>query len=124
MQTSLIRDEMIAALSLDLTEQERFSAVQAAMGGLKSTDHSDRTRAIVKAAETALSQQEQKVNAAQGELGRALGSLTEVQSLAANSSEIVEAEKLVKSVLGRDLQMNVEGINELHTIIAVRRRSI
>lgn len=124
MQTSLIRDEMIAALSLDLTEQERFSAVQAAMGGLKTADHSDRTRAIVKAAETALSQQEQKVNAVQGELGRALGSLTEVQSLAANSSEIVEAEKLVKSVLGRDLLMNVEGINELHGIIAVRRRSI
>jgi DNA repair exonuclease SbcCD ATPase subunit len=124
MQTSLIRDEMIAALSLDLTEQERFSAVQAAMGGLKNTDHSDRTRAIVKAAETALSQQEQKVNAVQGELGRTLGSLTEIQSLVANSSEIVEAEKLVGSVLDRKLQMNVEGISELRAIISDRRRSI
>ena len=124
MQTSLIRDEMIAALSLDLTEQERFSAVQAAMGGLKSADHSDRTKAIIKAAETALSQQEQKVNAVQGELGRALGSLTEIQSLVANSSEIVEAEKLVRSVLDRKLQMNVEGISELRAIISDRRRSI
>ncbi|MGP8175071.1 MAG: AAA family ATPase [Terracidiphilus sp.] len=124
MRTSLIRDETIAALSLDLTEQERFSAVQDAMGGLKSADYGERTRAILKAAETALSQQDQKVIAIQSDLGRALGSLTEIQSIVANSAEIVEAENLVRSVLGRTLQMNAEGIRELRAIVAERLSSI
>jgi hypothetical protein len=71
-----------------------------------------------------VSQQEQKANGIQAELGRALGALTEVQSLASNSVEIVEAENIVKSVLNRALEMNTAGIGELRAIIAERSRSI
>lgn len=124
MQTSLIRDEMIAALSLDLSEQERFSAVQAAMGSLKGSDHSERTKALLKAAEAAKNEQELRVNGLQADLGRALGALTEVQSSATNSSEIVEAERLVTAVLGTPLPVGSDGVERLRTIIAERRRSI
>jgi chromosome segregation protein len=124
MQTSLIRDEMIAALSLDLTEQQRFSAVQAAMGGLRGPDYSERTKSIVRAAETAFLQQKEKSEAAQAELGRALGALTEARSLAANSSEIREAERIVTAVLGRSYALTSDGLATLRSMIAERKRSI
>jgi hypothetical protein len=47
MKTSLIRDEFIVALSLDLPEQQRFEAVRAAIGGLVGPDYSERTAAIL-----------------------------------------------------------------------------
>lgn len=124
MQTTLIRDEMIAALSLDLTEQQRFSAVQAAMGGLRGVDHSERTKAIVRAAETALAVQKEKVDSTQGELGRALGSLTEARSLAANSSELREVQRLVASVVGEEVVLNQSGLATIRSMILDRRRSI
>jgi chromosome segregation protein len=124
MQTTLIRDEMIAALSLDLTEQQRFSAVQAAMGGLRGTDHSERTKSILRAAEAALAAQKKKVDSAQGELGRALGSLTEARSLAANSSELREVQRLIASVIGKEIVLNQDGLASVRSMILDRRRSI
>lgn len=85
MKTSLIRDEFIVALSLDLPEQQRFEAVRAAIGGLVGPDYSERTAAILKAANTAKDQQIGRLDAAQAELGRALGALTEARSAAERS---------------------------------------
>ena len=48
MQTTLIRDEFIVALSVDLPEQARFAAVRDAIGALIGRDHSERTGKIVK----------------------------------------------------------------------------
>lgn len=53
MKTTLIRDETIAGLSLDLPEQARFAAVRAAIGGLIGMDHSKRTRALLDSAASA-----------------------------------------------------------------------
>src|SRR5579859_397785 len=50
MQTTLIRDETIAALSLDLPEQARFAALRSATGGLRGADHSKRTGELLQAA--------------------------------------------------------------------------
>jgi chromosome segregation protein len=122
--TSLIRDETIADLSLDLTEQARFSAVQAAMGGLRGPDHSERIEAILKAATLALKQQQERTNSSQADLGRALGSLTEAQSIASNSSDIIAADRLVQPILGRTVPVSPDGISELRGLIADRRRSI
>jgi len=124
MHTSLIRDETIADLSLDLTEQARFSAVQAAMGGLRGPDHSERIDAILKAANLAQKQQQERANSAQADLGRALGSLTEAQSIASNSPDIVAADRLVQPILGRTVPLSPDGISELRRMIADRKRSI
>jgi len=124
MQTSLIRDEMIAALSLDLSEQARFSAVQAAMGSPKGTDHSERTRLLLKTAETARNAQESRVNALQADLGRALGTLTEVRSAAISSSELAEAGRLIGAVLGTDFAAGVDATAKLRSVVTERRVSI
>lgn len=82
MQTTLIRDETIAALSLDLPEQARAAAVRAAIGGLAGPDHTKRTDTLLETAKVARAAQEERVAEAQAELGRALGALTEARSAA------------------------------------------
>ena len=97
MQTTLIRDELISGLSLDLPEQARFAAVRAAIGGFVGPDYSHRTAEIVSAANTARTHQEDRIREMQGELGRTLGELTEARSAAERSTGIAEALKIVES---------------------------
>jgi chromosome segregation protein len=96
-QTTLIRDELISGLSLDLPEQARFAAVRAAIGGLVGPDYSQRTAEIVSAANTVRDRQEGRIKELQGELGRTLGELTEARSTAERSTGIAEALKIVES---------------------------
>jgi chromosome segregation protein len=91
MQTSLIRDERIVAFSLDLPEQQRFSAVRTAIGGIVGPDYSERTSSLVKAADYAKDEHERRFIETQAELGRTLTDLTEARSLAERSTDIAEA---------------------------------
>jgi len=95
MQTTLIRDETIAGLSLDLPEQARFAAVRAAIGGLAGPDHTERTGAILEAASAAMTAQRERVAEIQAELGRALSSLTKARSVAGRQADVAEAERIV-----------------------------
>jgi chromosome segregation protein len=88
MQTSLIRDESIVALSVDLPEQARFAAVRAAIGGLVGPDHSQRTSAILKAATAVKDEQQKRVEAAQAQLGQTLTAITEARSAAERSPDV------------------------------------
>jgi chromosome segregation protein len=96
MQSTLIRDERISALSLDLPEQARFSAVRAAIGGLVGPDYSRRTEEIESAAKTAKARQDERIKDLQAELGRTLGELTEARSAAERSTGINEAMKTIE----------------------------
>jgi len=97
-QTTLIRDELISGLSLDLPEQARFAAVRAAIGGLVGTDYSERTAEIVSAANTVRGRQQDRIKELQAELGRTLGELTEARSAAERSTGITEAMKVIESL--------------------------
>ena len=99
MQTTLIRDETIVALSLDLPEQQRFAAVRAAIGGLIGPDYSRRTGAIITAADSARQRQALRSSQAQDELGRALTELTETRSAAERSSDISHALNVLEQML-------------------------
>ncbi len=98
MRTTLIRDETIAALSLDLPEQARFAAVRAAIGGLAGPDHTKRTDALLGVASAAKTAQDKRVTDAQAELGRALSALTEARSLAERQADVGEAEQIIRSL--------------------------
>ena len=99
LQTTLVRDERIAALSLDLPEQARFATVQAAIGGLVGPNYSQRTSSIFEAAKGAKTRQEQRIREGQTELGRLLGEVTEAKSVAERSGDIAEALRVVESEL-------------------------
>lgn len=97
MQTTLIRDERIAALSLDLPEQARAAAVREAIGGLAGPDHTKRTGTLLEIAKVARTAQEGRVAEAQAELGRALGALTEARSAAERQADVSEAEQIIRT---------------------------
>jgi chromosome segregation protein len=116
LQTTLIRDELIAALSLDLPEQARFAAVRAAIGGMVGPDYSGRTKAIFEAAETAKNKQNDRIKDVQNELGRLLGDLTEARSVAERSTDITDALQIVESLpisLPSGLTERIEAIRKL-----------
>lgn len=95
MQTTLIRDETLAGLSLDLPEQARFAAVRSAIGGLTGPDHTERTGTILRAANSAKSEQEGRLASAQTELSRALTALTEARSVSEKQADVAEAEHII-----------------------------
>jgi chromosome segregation protein len=99
MQTSLIRDETIAALSLDLPEQARFAAVRTAIGNLTGRDHSSRTKNVLNAALGMKEERERALAAAQADLGRALTGLTEANSIAERQGDLSKAEALLAGLL-------------------------
>lgn len=98
MQTTLIRDELIASLSLDLPEQARFAAVRAAIGGMVGPDYSHRTAEILSAANVAKSRQEERIKAVQSDLSRSLEELTETRSVASRSPDVSEALQVLASL--------------------------
>jgi len=121
-QTSLIRDEFIVALSLDLPEQQRFEAVRTAIGGLLGPDYSERTSEILKAANAARELQKARLGDVQSELGRALGALTEARSIAERSPDVSEAIRTIDSLsikLPADPRERTDGLRKL---VADRRR--
>jgi chromosome segregation protein len=99
-QTSLIRDETIASLSLDLPEQARFSAVRAAIGGLAGPDYTERASALMRAATAVKADHDLRVSELQGELGRALSTLTEMRSVADGQSDVAAAERILATYAG------------------------
>jgi hypothetical protein len=94
----LIRDERIVAFSLDLPEQQRFAAVRAAIGGIIGPDYSERTSALVIAANYVKEEQERRFAETQAELSRTLTELTEARSLAERSTDIAEALRIINSI--------------------------
>ena len=98
MQTTLIRDETITGLSLDLPEQARAAAVRAAIGGLAGPDHTKRTGALLEAATAAKTAQDPRLADAQAELGRALSALTEARSVAERQADVAEAEQIIRTL--------------------------
>lgn len=118
MQTTLIRDELIASLSMDLPDQARFAAVRAAIGSIGGPDYSDRTQKIFDAASAAKNRQEERIKELQGDLGRMLGELTEARSVAERSADVSNALKVIESLpatLPAGLVERVEAIRKLTT---------
>src|ERR1035441_267376 len=98
LQTTLIRDEFIAGLSLDLPEQTRFTLVREAIGSMVGPDYSGRTASILNAASVAKNRQDSRIKEVQSELGRTLGDLTDARSLAERSADLSEALKIIESL--------------------------
>ena len=123
-QTTLIRDETIAALSLDLPEQARFAALRAALGSLMGPDHTKRTGAIVSAAATAKSIQMKRLEEAKAELGRALSSLTEARSIAERQADVAEAQRIIARLAPDLVEATSERVEKLRLrVVDMKQRS-
>lgn len=95
-KTSIIRDEQIAAMSLDLPGQARFAAVKDAIGVIAGPDFSARTEAVLSEAKILLGTAKAKSLELQAELGRALTDLTNARSEAERSSDLADATRVLE----------------------------
>lgn len=79
-RTSIIRDEWIAALSLDLSETERFDLVRSALGALEGAEAAVKAKEVVTIADAAHSQNEAAYQTARARLGERLTQQSEIQA--------------------------------------------
>ena len=94
-RTSIIRDEWIAALSLDLTETERFDLVRSALGASEGTETSSRAKEVVTAAEAAYSKDEAAYESVRLRLADRLTQQSETQAALSRSGDVSGALQLI-----------------------------
>lgn len=121
LRTTLIRDEFIAGLSLDLPEQTRFSLVKEAIGSMAGPDYSERTAGILNAANIARSGQTERIKEIQNELGRTLGELTDARSVAERSADLSESLKIIETLPISLPPTLVERVEMIRRLIADRK---
>lgn len=97
-KTAIIRDEWIAALSLDLTETQRFDLVRSALGSVEGADLAIRAKAVVNVAETAFGRVEQTYELARSHLSSGLIQLAEANDAATRSEDIASAMVVLDAV--------------------------
>jgi len=121
-QTSLIRDETISALSMDLPEQARAAAVRDAIGTMLGPDEAKRTASLLDSAEALSKEQSKRVLQAQFELSRALSGLTEARSLLEGEKDIAEAERVIRAIMPNTTDEQLTTGEALRNEIAERKR--
>lgn len=90
-RTSIIRDEWIAALSLDLSETERFELVRSALGPVQGVDFGVKAKAVVKSIETANVVRQNAYIDARAQLTNALTQLSEAKEAINRAGDVSAA---------------------------------
>lgn len=90
-RTSIIRDEWIAALSLDLSETERFELVRSALGPVQGVDFGVKAKAVLKAIEVAHTVRQNAYINARTQLTNALTQLSEAKEAITRAGDVSAA---------------------------------
>lgn len=90
-KTSVIRDEWIAALSLDLTETQRFDLVRAALGSIEGADLSAKAKAVISVAQNHCDRADAQYQEARSSLSSGLIQLSEASDAANRSADVSAA---------------------------------
>jgi chromosome segregation protein len=90
-RTSIIRDEWIAALSLDLSETARFELVRSALGPIQGVDFGIKAKAVLKAIETAHTVRQNVYINARSQLTNALTQLSEAKEAVTRAGDVSAA---------------------------------
>lgn len=95
-RTTIIRDELIAAYSLDLNETDRFDLVRSALGAVDEIGYSSRAKEVLSVSEMAYKEAEKTYENARSRLNNALTDLTKIRDSALKSADVGEALKAIK----------------------------
>ncbi|MER9969683.1 AAA family ATPase [Mesorhizobium sp. M0060] len=98
-RTSIIRDEWIAALSLDLSETERFDLVRSALGALEGSEATAKAREVVTVADAAHTRNEAAYETARARLGERLTQQSEIQASLSRTGDVAAALATVAAVV-------------------------
>ena len=98
-KTSVLRDEWIAAQSLDLKETERFDLVRAAFGAVENSEYAAKAKEIVKVAEDRVNSAESAYESTKAELSRSLTDFSQASELAIQNTDVEAAVAALRSIL-------------------------
>ncbi len=99
-ETTIIRDESIAALSLDLSDVERYGRVQRALGAVATEPLTLRAARVAKAVDAVHRQSEQSLETLKREVGALVTQRAEAQSQLSRSDQVQLATAALKSEFG------------------------
>lgn len=116
-RTSIIRDEWIAALSLDLSETQRFDLVRSALGSVEGPDFAAKAKAIVAHAEAHSVRIEQEYEVSRAQIAVELADLSQVTDAATRSSDIAGAMAALNALVPAS-------VGDLAQRLDIARRSI
>ncbi|MEN3229053.1 AAA family ATPase [Methylorubrum rhodesianum] len=116
-RTSIIRDEWIAALSLDLTETQRFELVRAALGAIEGPDYASKAREVVSSAEAVHDAAAHDYEAARTRLTAALTDLEETRDVALQAGDVAAALSIVT-------ELTPDGGSDLGGRVAAARQAL
>jgi len=105
-KTSIIRDEWIAGLSVDLSETERFDLVRSALGLSQGSEYAAKAKALVKAAEATHASRKAIYLEARNQLTIALAQLAEAKDAIARTGDVSAAmQTLVAATPGPEQEL-------------------
>lgn len=87
-RTSIIRDELIPGMSLELPERERFQFVSTAIGSIGAEENDERARDILSSAEAIAAAADREYNAIREKLSESIGQLSKAEEAATRSSDV------------------------------------
>lgn len=120
-RTSIVRDEWIAALSVDLSETERFDHVRSALGLGTGAEFAGKAKAVLKAVEAAHSSRQSAYEVAREELTRALTRLTESKEAIARTGDVSAAMKTLEGATSSAAVELVERLAAGRAVLSFRR---
>ncbi len=98
-RTSIIRDELIPGMSLELPERERFQFVSTAIGSIAAEENVERARDILLSAEAIAASADREYSALREKLSEAIEQLGKAEEAAARSSDVSAALERLRNVL-------------------------
>ena len=107
-KTSIIRDESISALSVDLSETERFEFVQSALGTVEGSDFGSKAKKVLDSAKAAHESSERAYDSVHAQLATCLSELSEVRQAITRSGDLKAATELVEQSLTGTINEKVD----------------
>jgi chromosome segregation protein len=123
-KTSVIRDEWIAALSLDLSDTQRFDLVRAALGSIEGADLLEKANAVVAVAETSCERVDAQYQEARSVLSGGLVQLSEASDAAKRNADVSAAMAIVDRLVLPDKGDLAQRLDIAQRSLPERRRRV
>ena len=121
-ETLIIRDELIAYLSLDQTETARFQFLRAALGSIESDDITKRAQGLYQAGKRQAETAQEAVSTSRMRLTSALRRIDEARGTLADDHTISGAASALRTMFDATAPLDELASAVRHEVVALRRR--
>jgi chromosome segregation protein len=123
-KTSIIRDEWIAALSVDLKDTDRFDLVRSALGPAEGADLLTKAKGVITACDARLKQVEGQYANVRNQLALLLSQAAELRDTINKAGDLSSALMIIESEVPDAPTETVERLEAARAFLAKRRRDL